>query len=180
MALSERREVKKIWHEAKNLRVVLNILCLGIASYFGVLKMKNVLTFEHHSALWRCPVTSPAFDQSHQQVSCLPKYAWRVCAALRAPVTMRPLCSSGCQPVCPRVLFPSNLHLTFRLTTFLSPFPRLISFEEIIFKLHQRLNDSDDMTHTTCRSWFWREHVTCCHSCCCVLGTMWAGLCSIN
>lgn len=73
-------------------------------------------------ALWRRPVTQPAVDQNHQQVSCLPKYTGRVCAGLRAPVTMRPLCSSGCQPVCPRVLFPSNLHLTFRLTAFLSPF----------------------------------------------------------
>lgn len=43
----------------------------------------------------------------------------------RTPVTMRPLCSSGCQPVCPRVLFPSNLHLPFRPTAFLSPFPPL-------------------------------------------------------
>lgn len=105
----------------------------------------------------RCPVTLPAVVQSHQQVSCLPKYAGRVCAEPRAPVTMRPLCSSGCQPVCPRVLFPSNLHLTFRLTAFLSPFSRLISFEEIIFEPHQRLTDSDDMTHTTRRSRFWRE-----------------------
>lgn len=50
--------------------------------------------------------------------------------------------------------FPSNLHLTFRLTAFLSPFSRLISFEEIIFELHQRLTDSDDMTHTTRRAGF--------------------------
>lgn len=140
-------------------------------------KQENVSTT---LALRRCPVSPPAVGQSHQQVSCLPKYTGRVCAEPRAPVTMRPLCSSGCQPVCPRVLFPSNLHLTFRLTAFLSPFSRLISFEEIIFEPHQRLTDSDDMTHTTRRGRFLTGRVTRCHSRCCVLGTMWAGLCSIN
>ncbi len=76
--------------------------------------------------------------------------------------------------------FPSNLHLTFRLTAFLSPFSRLISFEEIIFEPHQRLTDLDDMTHTTRRSRFLMGRVARCHSSCWVLGTMWAGLCSIN
>lgn len=37
--------------------------------------------------------------------------------------TMRPLYRCGFQPVC-RVLFRSNLHLTFRLMALLSPFPR--------------------------------------------------------
>lgn len=55
----------------------------------------------------------------------------------------------GCQPVCPRVLFPSNLHLTFRLTALLSPFSWLISFEEIIFEPQHRLTDSDDTTDNT-------------------------------
>lgn len=32
-------------------------------------------------ALWRCLVTLPAVDQNHQQVSCLPKYRVKVCAA---------------------------------------------------------------------------------------------------
>lgn len=41
-------------------------------------------------------------------------------------LTMRPLCSSGCQSVCSRVLLTSNLHLNFRLMTFLSHFTRPI------------------------------------------------------
>ena len=106
--------------------------------------------------LWRRPVTQPAVNQNHQQVSCLAKCTRRLCTELRAPVTMRSLCSSGCQPVCPRVRFPYNLHLTFRLMAFLSPFSRLISFEEITFEPQQTLTDSDGMTHThtTQQSWF--------------------------
>lgn len=62
-------------------------------------------------------------------------------------LTMRPLCSSGCQSVCSRVLLTSNLHLNFRLMTFLSHFSRPLSFEDIMFEPHQRLNDSSYMTH---------------------------------
>lgn len=63
----------------------------------------------------------------------------------------------GCQPVCPRVLFLSNLHLTFRLTALLSHFSWLISFEEIIFELQHRLTVSDDTTDTTHRYEFWQN-----------------------
>lgn len=62
-------------------------------------------------------------------------------------LTMRPLCSSGCQSVCSCVLLTTNLHLNFKLMTFLSHFSRPISFEEIMFEPHQRLNDSSYMTH---------------------------------
>lgn len=42
-----------------------------------------------------------------------------------APVTMSPLCSSGCQPARRALVygFPSNLHLTFRVTAFSFTFP---------------------------------------------------------
>lgn len=92
-----------IWHETKT--------CDGVCTQNHY---QHLCAFELHLilvccttlALRRCLVTLPAVDQNHQQVSCLPKYAMRVCAEPKAPVTMRPLCSSGCQPVCPRVLFP--------------------------------------------------------------------------
>jgi len=56
----------------------------------------------------RCHV-SPSMQEKCVRSRRLP-WQWGLCAV------------PGCQPVCPRVRFPSNLHLTFRLTAFLSPF----------------------------------------------------------
>lgn len=119
-----------------------------------------------------CSWTKPPTGVISSQV-CRENVCW-----LRTPVTMKPLCSSWCQPVCPRVLFPSNLHLTFRRTAFLSPFSQLISFEEIICEPQQRLTDSDDMTHTTPEQVL-KGRVNRCHRRCRVLGATLAALCSI-
>lgn len=110
----------------------------------------------------RCHVSLSMLGESAQTRGLL--WQWGLCVI------------PGCQPVCPRVLFLSNLHLTFRLTALLSHFSWLISFEEIIFELQHRLTVSDDTTDTTHRYEFWQNAS---HDAT-ATGVCWRRLCLIN
>lgn len=78
------------WSRSRPKRFVTSMCLCSLNSQISLIRRQSGKSWVSLQLIAVCAV-----EQNHQQVSCLPKYAGRACTKPQAPVTMRPLWSSG-------------------------------------------------------------------------------------